>query len=270
MQKNKDFDVKPFSFTDFDQASKVVKSGSGFAPFSFETLNGQSVNSSEDISSETIRSERQFEKKNNFKIDQVVRQSRGLNGQEEEDIELRIQAEVKKRVEKIYQDAYEEGLSKGREEAFASAHQDFDSAASEKIEILAQHIEAVGTQFKSLQDKNRKQIYDFVKKFTKWVVLKEIDEQLYMEKLFEKLLLELNARQNLIVKVDANHFKEMPEVIKAVESRLGQLTNVRVELASELEYSGIIVESENGIIDGSVEGIFQVIDKIFDSVVGHE
>lgn len=268
MQKNKEFDVKPFSFTDFNQ-QKVVKSGSDFKPFEFSALTGESLNS-EDISSDTIRAERQFEKKNNFKIDSVVRQSRGLNSQEESDIEARIQAEVQKRVEKIYQDAYQEGLEKGKEEAYAHAHQDFDSASASKIEQLAMAIESLGSHFEEVQQKNRKQIYDFVKKFTKWIVLKEIDEQLYLEKLFEKLLLELNARQNLIIKVDPQHFKEMPEVIKAVESRLGQLKNVRVELASELEHPGIILESENGIIDGSVEGIFQVIDKVFDSVVGHE
>ncbi len=269
MQKNKEFDVKPFNFTDFNQAGKVVKGGSDFRPFEFEGLTGKSVNS-EEISSDSIRSERQFEKKNNFKIDQVVRESRGLNTQENADIEARIQAEVQKRVEAIYQEAYQEGLEKGREEAYANAHQDFDSASAEKIEYLAQAFATIQPQIEEVQNKNRKQIYDFVKKFTKWIVLKEIDEQIYLEKLFEKLLLEINARNNLIVKVDPAHFQEMPEIIKAVESRLGQLKNIRVEVASELEHPGIILESENGIIDGSAEGIFQVIDKVFESVVGHE
>ncbi len=268
MEKNKDFDVKPFSFTDFNQ-SKVVKGGSDFKPFSFDTLSGQSIQST-DISDETIRSERLHEKKNNFKIDDKVRASRGLSSQEEDDIEIRIQKEVQKRIEKIEQKAYKDGLEKGREEAFALSHQDFDAAAAAKIESFAQSIEVLGANFKAIQDKNRKQIYEFVKKFTKWIVLKEIDEQLYMEKLFEKLLLETNARQNLIIKVNAEHFKEMPEIIKAVESRLGQLTNVRVEVDSEMEHAGIVLESENGIIDGSLKGVFQVIDKVFDSVVGHE
>ena len=269
MHKNKEFDVKPFSFTDFNQDKKVVKSGSDFKPFAFETLDGISVNS-ENISDETIRTERQLEKNSNFKIDSAVRQSRGLNNQEDSDIEKRIQAEVQKRVEKIYQDAHQEGLAKGREEAFAASNLDFDSAAAEKIEVLAQSIETLGTHFKSIQDQNRKQIYEFVKKFTKWVVLKEIDEKIYLEKLFEKLLLEINARQNLTIKVDPEHFKDMPEVIKAVESRLGQLPNIRIEVSQEMLHTGIVIESENGIIDGSMEGIFQVIDKVFDSVVGHE
>lgn len=269
MEKNKESEVKPFSFTDFNTGGNVVKGGSGFKPFSFDNLTGQSI-SSQDISDESIRTERQHERKSNFKIDNIVRESRGLNNQEANDIELKIQAEVQRRLEIISQEAYKEGLERGREEAFAASHQDYDSAAAEKIEHLAQSIASLNTHFSDIQNKNRKQIYEFVKKFTKWIVLKEIDEQLYLEKLFEKLLLEINARQNLIIKIDQAHFKDMPEVIKAVESRLGQLSNVRVEVDSDLNHPGIILESENGIIDGSVEGIFQVIDKVFDSVVGHE
>jgi flagellar biosynthesis/type III secretory pathway protein FliH len=33
---------------------------------------------------------------------------------------------------------------------------------------------------------------------------------------------------------------------------------------------GIILESENGIIDGSTEAMFQTLDKLFETVVGHE
>lgn len=270
MQKNRDYDVKPFSFTDFNQDKKVVKgAGSAFQPFAFEDLNGKSVNSV-DISSDTIRTERQFEKQSGFKIDSAVRELRGLNGQEANDIEIRIQNEVKMRLEVLSQQAYQEGLEKGREEAFAAAHQDFDSASAEKLQGLVQSIEGLLPQMEAIQNQNRKQIYEFVKKFTKWIVLKEIDEKLYLERLFEKLLLELNARTNLIVKVDPKHFQDMPDVIKSVESRLGQLSNIRVEVASDMLHTGIVIESENGIIDGSIEGIFQVMDKVFESVVGHE
>jgi flagellar assembly protein FliH len=62
----------------------------------------------------------------------------------------------------------------------------------------------------------------------------------------------------------------MPEVIQTVETRLGQLTNVRVEIVPEINHPGIILESENGLIDGSLEGVFQNIDKIFEQVVKHE
>ena len=62
----------------------------------------------------------------------------------------------------------------------------------------------------------------------------------------------------------------MPEVIQLVESRLGQLTNIRVEIVPEIIHPGIILESENGLIDGSMEGVFRNIDKIFEQVTSNE
>jgi flagellar assembly protein FliH len=62
----------------------------------------------------------------------------------------------------------------------------------------------------------------------------------------------------------------MPEIIQTVQARLGQLSNLRIEIVPEIQHPGIILESENGLIDGSLEGVFQNIDKIFEQVVNHE
>ena len=62
----------------------------------------------------------------------------------------------------------------------------------------------------------------------------------------------------------------MPEVVQMVEAKLGQLSNVRIEIVPEISHPGIILESENGLIDGSMEGVFQNIDKIFEQVLKHE
>ena len=48
--------------------------------------------------------------------------------------------------------------------------------------------------------------------------------------------------------------------------RLGELTNIRVEEALNMDQPGLIVESENGIIDGSIEAQFKNLEKLFESV----
>ena len=264
MQKYRDAEIKSFQFSDL-QGSHVV-SQSQFQSFEFKTLNGESLKS-EKISAEDIRNERGYEKKNNFKIDGIVREYRGLTNQEQTDLEQKIQAEVTRRLEAAYQEAYKEGLEKGREEGK-------EAAQAEYQEILGQKIEEFGhivTQFQGNSDKvlekNRAEVYEFIKRFTKWIVLKEINEKVYLEGLLEKLILELNARKNLIIKVGRANFAQMPEVIQAVETKLGQLSNTRVEIVPEINHPGIILESENGLIDGSMEGIFQNIDKIFEQVI---
>jgi len=267
MQKFQSTEVQNFEFSDLQVGKETGTST--FKPFNFNELNGQ-PSKRNNISEETLRSERTYEKKNNFKIDGVVRESRGLSRQEQNDLESQIQAEVNRRLETAYHDAYQEGIEKGKDEGRAEATAHYQEELAAKVNEFSQIIDEMTKQSDKIVEKNRHDIYEFIKRFTKWIVLKEIDEKLYLENLLEKLLLELNVRKNLIVKVGRANFSKMPEVIQTVETRRGQLTNVRVEIVPEINHPGIILESENGLIDGSLEGVFQNIDKIFEQVVKHE
>lgn len=267
MEKYRASDIKPFQFSDLN-GTHVVTQGD-FKAFSFDEISGESVGR-EKVSEETLRTERTFEKKNNFKIEGVVRDSRGLAKQEQSDLEKRIQEEVNRRLEAAYQEAYQQGLEQGKEEGKAQAFAEYQANLTQNVDAFAESVEQMKSQGDKLMDKNRHEIYEFVKRFTKWIILKEINEKVYLEGLLEKLILELNSRKNLLIKVGRANFSQMPEVIQTVEARLGNLTNVRVEIVPEINHPGIILESENGLIDGSMEGVFQNIDKIFEQVLKHE
>jgi flagellar assembly protein FliH len=267
MHRFREGDIKPFSFSDL-QGTHVVTRGD-FTPFSFNELSDDTLKKNK-VSDETIRSERIYEKKNNFKIDNIVRECRGLSKQEQNDLEQSIQEEVNKRLEIAYQDAFNEGVALGKEEGKNQAFAEYQQQLDQKISDFMEVITSLQEQTSSISTNSKTEIYEFVKRFTKWIVLKEINEQVYLENLLEKLLLELNVRKNLIIKVGKNNFKQMPEVIQIVEARLGQLSNVRIEVVPEINHPGIILEAENGLIDGTIEGVFQNIDKIFQQVVKHE
>ena len=268
MQKYRNAQVKTFEFNDL-QSSHVVSSEATPKAFDFKALHGESLNRPK-TSEETIRTERAFESRSSFKIDDHVRESRGISRQEKGDLEERIQQEVERRLQDAYAQAYAEGIEKGRDEGKAEALSAYEEALAQKVEEFAQVIEQVQQQSTRINETSKAEIYEFVKRFTKWIVLKEINEKVYLESLLEKLLLELNVRKNLIIKVGRAQFSEMPEVVTSVESRLGQLSNTRIEIVPELSYPGIVLESENGLIDGSMESIFKNIDKIFEQVIGHE
>lgn len=267
MQKYRDTDIRSFEFNDL-QSSHVIKQDK-LEAFNFKTLDGESLNRVK-ISDTEIRQERAFEKNNNFKIDGIVREYRGLSRQEQTDLEKRIQDEVNKRLEAAYQDAYQEGLEKGRAEGKQEAFEQEQQMLADKVDGFVSIISEVQGQSGKLIEKNRHETYEFIKRFTKWVLMKEVNDKVYLENLLEKLILELNARKNLIVKVGRANFQDMPEILKNVEARLGQLSNVRVEIVPELHHPGIILETENGLIDGSLEGVFRNIDKIFEQVINHE
>lgn len=268
MQKYRDSDIKPFQFNDLKGESLSSK-GSSFKPFAFDELSGESVNS-QSASEEEIRTERTHERNSNFKIDSAVREMRGISRQEKSDFEARVEAEVQKRIAAVQQEAYEAGLEQGKSEGKDQAYQEYQAELSAQLENFSGVLSDVSSQGRALIEAERHHIYEFIKRFTKWIVLKEIDEKVYLEKLLEKLILELNAKKNLIIKVGKNNFQAMPEIVAAVESKLGQLQNTRIEIVPEIQHPGIILESDNGLIDGSLEGVFGNIDQIFEQVLGHE
>lgn len=264
MEKFNTNQIKPFQFSDLESTHVVTQTK--FQPFEFQALSGEAVKTMT-ISDDDIRSERTFAQKNNFKIDEIVKDYRGLSRQEQNDLEQRIQQEVKKRLEAAYQEAYQEGIERGREEGREAALAEYHESLGQKVEEFTHVISQVQGQTDKVLEKNRHEVYEFIKRFTKWILMKEINEKVYLENLLEKLILEINVRKNLIIKVGRANFSQMPEVIQAVENRLGQLSNVRVEIVPEINHPGIILESENGLIDGSLEGVFQNIDKIFEQVI---
>jgi flagellar assembly protein FliH len=263
MEKYRNFEIKNFSFSDLE--SQHVVSSNEAKSYDFKSITHQSGNQLIG-KQDQIRTERAFASQNNFKIDDVVRDHRGFSGQEQSDFENKVQKEVNRRLESSFEEAYKKGFEQGQVDAKNKSENDFKIAITDKIEEFEKKIGEVNGQINQLFSQNKAEVLDFIKRFTKWIVLKEIDQKDYLESLLEKLILEMNSRKNLIVKVGKKNFNHMPEVLKEVEQRLGQLSNVRVEIVPEIQYPGIILETENGLIDGSLETVFHNIDKIFEQV----
>jgi len=267
MHKVKNAEIKTFTFSELNSDSE--KMNGEFLPFSFNQITSAPFNV-EGPSEQAIRIERKFERQNEFKIDEKVRISRGLQKQEMNDFENRIEQEVLERLEKIKQEAYLEGLEQGRKNGEENLRKEAELEFAEKMIRVEKTITDFLESSKDLLNSNKKELFDAVNRLTKWILLKEVSNSNYIERLLEKLILELNERRNLIIKVGKSNFSEMPEILKLVESRLGQLPNVRVEIVAELTYPGIILESENSLIDGSLESVFKNLDKVFDLVNQHE
>jgi flagellar assembly protein FliH len=254
------------SFTNTDVDADVVKN------FDFKPLfdKGQTQNSAD--FQKTIKIERNNAHKSQFKINSVVEEHRGLKDQAEAEYEARVQDDVEKRVlaiqEKAYKVGFDEGVNQGREEIF----NEMRSVVDQKLDNFSQMVTEVLKTQEDILSLQRKEIYGLVRNLSKWIILRELkDDGGYVERLFEKLLVEIQERNNLLVLVNENKFKAMPEILEHVSSRLGQLKNVRIEVDSSVDQYGLIVESDNGIINATLEEQFKSLDKLFaDLIVENE
>jgi flagellar assembly protein FliH len=257
--------VTEYTFTAFntsDDDADVVKN------YEFSPLLKNSQKIDRENFQKTIKVERTNAHKSQFKINSLVEEYRGFKDQEEAEFEARVQAEVELRVSAIQDDAFkagfDEGISQGREEIF----NEMRNVVDQKLDDFAQMVTDVLKTQERLLDLQKKEIYVLIRNLSKWIILRELkDDGLYIERLFEKLLVEVQARSNLLILVNENNFKEMPEVLQHVQSRLGHLANVRIEIDSSVSASGMILESDNGIINATMEEQFRSLDKLFEDLI---
>lgn len=238
--------------------------------FEFKPISKNGDNLRREEFQKVIKSERTFAKENQFKVNPIVEKHRGLRDQEEYEYEMRVREEVEKRVQQIQEEAYkagfEEGVNQGREEIF----DEMRNVVDQKLDNLSEMVHEVLKTQEDLITKQQKEVYVLVKNLTKWIILRELkDDGKYVERLLEKILLEIQARTNLLIQVNPDNFSEMPEVLEHVQKRLGELKNVRVEIDNAVESKGMIVESENGIINATMEEQFKSLDKLFEDVIAN-
>lgn len=255
-------EYKFHNFTDEEVDPNEVK------VFEFKPLlsNAQAIAKSE--FQKIIKDERTHAKNSQFKVNPIVEKFRGLKDQEEMEYQQAVEKEVARRIAEIQDEAYkvgfDEGVNQGREEIF----DEMRSVVDQKLENFSEMITDVLKTQEDILSNQKKEIYHLMKNLSKWIILRELKEDgAYIERLLEKLLLETQARQNLLIQVNANDFAAMPEVLAHIQSRLGELKNVRVEIDSQITTRGMIVESDNGIINATMEEQFKSLDKLFEDVL---
>lgn len=257
--------VTEYTFHSFNE---VVEESETVKLFEFKPLltPGQTIEKNE--FQKIIKTEREFAKSSSFKVNPFVEEYRGFKEQEGREYEERVEAEVARRVAEIQDDAFkagfDEGVNQGREEIFVEMR----SVVDQKLENFSHMVTSVLKTQENILAKQKTEMYQLLRNLSKWIVLRELQEDgKYIERLLERLLLEMQVRNNLLIQVNTEDFAQMPEVLEHVQARLGEMKNVRIEIDSSVKSRGIVIESENGIINATMEEQFKSLDKLFEDVL---
>lgn len=255
-------EYKFHSFNEIEEGAENVKL------FEFKPLLTASQTVDKNDFQRLIKNERAAAKSTNFKVNPIVEQYRGFKDQESREYEDRVEEEVKRRLEAIQDDAFkagfDEGVNQGREEIFVQMR----SVVDQKLENFSQMVTGVLKTQEEILVKQKTEMYQLLRNLAKWIVLRELeDDGKYIERLLERLLVEMQVRSNLLIQVNTSDFAQMPEVLQHVQNRLGEMKNVRIEIDSSVSTKGIIIESENGIINATMEEQFKSLDKLFEDVL---
>lgn len=264
--KDKNSNIQEYAFHSFDKLEADILGKREVKGFDFPALDGKKKQLRPEFD-KVIRQERINARDKSFEINPVVLKHRGIQAQEDEEREARIQEEVERRLAEVYNHALDEGRKEGIELGRQEVFQQTRALTEEKLESLTEMIGQVLTTKEDILQAQKKEIFYMIRNMTKWIILRELKEDgTYLERLLEKLIIELQARQNLLIQVNKNDFSHMPEILQVVQQRLGTLNNVRLEVDFDISPNGITIESENGIITGTLETQFKNLDKLFESV----
>lgn len=251
--------IEEYNFKPLFKETKI-----GVEDFQFDAIDRELIISKEEHG-QHLKIEREYAESNSFSIAPIVREHRGINKQERDEREMAIENEVVKRVKKIEEDAFnkgfEQGVLQGKEEVFNQTK----AESEEKLSFLTNMINEVLVTQAELVQSERIAIQKTIRNLTKWVILRELkDDGEYIERLLEKLIEDLQTKNNLLVQVNPQLFNKMPDILEHVERVLGKLENIRVEADYDIAGPGIIVNSDNGIINGTLTEQFKSIDLLFE------
>lgn len=218
-----------------------------------------------------IRSEREFAQKNEFTFLPFVQDFRGIKKQEEEDYQKRLAHDVETYVARLKDDAFQKGFNEGKDLGKKEIYGELTTKVDENLKQFLAMMDEVRKTKETIIAKEINEIYSLIRTLTKWVILRELkDDGQYVNRLLEKLIVDLQTKNNVLVKVNLDWFKAMPEVVAQVEKTFGGLTNTRIEFNHDLGQYGMMVESESNLVDGTIEAQFSNLDKLFDLAVAHD
>ncbi|CAM9925978.1 unnamed protein product, partial [Chrysoparadoxa australica] len=238
----------------------------GLKAFNFEPLSRDQIMDTQEHE-RVILKERQVADEKKFKIAPIVREHRGLNRQEELEKQRLIQEEVERQLVKIQDEAYRDGFNKGLEEGQEEVFRQTRAEVEQKLESLEGMIQDVLRAQEELLHQEKQIVYRTIKNLTKWVILRELkDDGEYIDRLLEKLIAEIQMKNNILIRIDPNSFADKPEILETIQAKIGEMKNVRIEADYDIEGPGIIVESDNGIISGTLDEQFRSLSKLFENV----
>lgn len=248
--------IKSYSFANLSD-KKVERSND------HRDLWHKELSSTEKSNFKTVNSHLFEQRHSSFKLEESVQDSRGLSSLIKNDEDKKVSQLVQVKMDKLREAAYKEGFQIGKEDGSKLAYEAGQKIANEKMDEVVELLSDLKSQTENLLLDHKKQILDMTKSISKWLMHKESAVEGYLPQLLEKLIYEISDRHNLIIKFDQNSFERHQQIIETVQSKVGEMKNLRIEIDRDMHMTGVSVESNHSILESGLETQFELIDRVF-------
>lgn len=218
----------------------------------------------------SVLSEQALEYANNrdsrgdFRVDKIVSEFVGIDELEKETQQREIAGEAIKLSKEVQENAYKEayalGLTEGKAHAFEEEKQRIE-AEMQDFNKLVNEIKELKT---TLMKENEKQIVNLCFYMAKRLLMKEVGaNEEYIKTLIKKTLEMAQSDEEVTVRVSAQDKKWIEQYEDTLFKELNLDQSTRIEEDSQINPGGVVIETNHGVIDATVE---QRLEKLEASV----
>lgn len=177
----------------------------------------------------------------------------------------RIMNQARKEAGEIKRKAREQGLAEG----FDQARKELDLARSEMGDKLAQAMQALEAGSKEIWEANRRDLVELVGLAVEKILARELDENRrgILAALLDQAMETLTGQRSLVIRAHPSDKESLEELLQAAVEKNPELTTWRVMPDQGMSPGGLVVESDQGVVDNSLEGRGEMVQAILDRLL---
>ena len=215
------------------------------------------------ISEETLDYVQNNENRTDFRVDKIVAEYVGIDELEKESQqkEIAVQAlKLSKDVqEKAYAEAYALGLVEGEKKAYDEEKERVNNELVH-IKSLIDEIKVIKT---NLMKENEKQIVNLCLYLAKRLMMKEVNtDEAYIQGLIKKSLEMAQSDEEVTIRVSSEDNLWIEKHHDTIFKELNLDSSTKVEADESISRGGVIIETNHGVIDATIEQRFDKLESI--------
>jgi flagellar assembly protein FliH len=194
------------------------------------------------------------QKDRRFNLSQLVRSHLSVEEEEQRLMEQRvaeqvalIEAEIKA---KATEEGYQDGLNKGRQEAF----EQFSAEGMSRMQRLEKVVSEIESAKEELFRANERYLLEMIYRIARSVLLKELSQDRdYLLRLVTELVHRVGVKENVYIRISQAEADTLAQLKDGLEKTFGALKNVTIETSSAVSEGGCLIETEWNAIDARIE-----------------
>jgi flagellar assembly protein FliH len=199
-----------------------------------------------------------------FVISGLVAETTKLSELEHKNFQTRVQGEVLSRLkaieEKAYAEAHALGMKEGRDQGF----QEMKADVQAQVDRLKVIVETLSTLKTKLVASNEQHLIETTFHLAKAMALDQIHENpANITAIIAKALENAQSEEEIILRLNPQDFEFLNKVRETAGNPFEKLNRLKIESSESVAPGGVVVETNYGIVDASIE---QRVKKVRDAI----